>query len=121
MIKKIENVGVAVKDLGKSEELFEKLLGKKPYNKEELTPDGISISFFKIGNQKIELLASSSNKSTIKKFFEKRKAYAKYGAKWLELSGFQAHFWSNMDGLDTTDMHISLVLNNFPKNPHLSR
>ncbi len=73
MIKKIEHVGVAVKDLSKSEELFEKLLGKKPYNKEELTPDGISISFFKIGNQKIELLASTSNKSPIKKFLKKRK------------------------------------------------
>ena len=73
MIKKIEHVGVAVKDLSKSEELFEKLLGKKPYNKEELTPDCISISFFKIGNQKIELLASTSNKSPIKKFLKKRK------------------------------------------------
>ena len=73
MIKKIEHVGVAVKDLGKSEELFKKLLGKQPYNKEELKTEGISISFFKIGDQKIELLASASNKSPIKKFVEKRK------------------------------------------------
>tara|TARA_B100000401_G_C52782394_1_gene708941 strand:- start:87 stop:488 length:402 start_codon:yes stop_codon:yes gene_type:complete len=73
VIKKIEHVGVAVKDLGKSEELFKKLLGKQPYNKEELKTEGISISFFKIGDQKIELLASTSNKSPIKKFVEKRK------------------------------------------------
>ena len=47
-------------------------------------------------------------------FFEKRKAHAKYGAEWLELSRFQAHFWSNMDGSDYADMHISLVLLRFP-------
>ena len=47
-------------------------------------------------------------------FFEKRKAHAKYGAEWLELSRFQVHFWSNMDGSDNADMHISLVFSRFP-------
>ena len=36
MIKKIEHIGIAVEDLGKSEQLFEKLLGKKPYKKEDI-------------------------------------------------------------------------------------
>ena len=46
--------------------------------------------------------------------FEKIKAHAKYGAKLLELSRFQAHFWSIMDGSANADMHISVVLNRFP-------
>ena len=73
MIKKIEHIGIAVKDLEKSEALFEKLLGKKPYKQEEVKSEGVVTSFFKIADQKIELLASASNKSPIKKFVEKRK------------------------------------------------
>ena len=47
-------------------------------------------------------------------FFDKIKANATYGAKWLELLRFQAHVWFNMDGSDNTDMHISSVLSTFP-------
>ena len=39
MIKKIEHIGIAVKDLEKSKALFEKLLGKKPYKQEEVNAD----------------------------------------------------------------------------------
>ena len=72
MIKKIEHIGIAVEDLGKSEQLFEKLLGKKPYKKEEVHSEGVITSFFKIGDQKIELLKASNSSSPIQKFLEKR-------------------------------------------------
>ena len=73
MINKIEHIGIAVADLKKSEDLFEKLLGKKPYKNEEVASEGVVTSFFKIGNQKIELLKSREKDSPIQKFIKKRK------------------------------------------------
>ena len=73
MINKIEHIGIAVTDLKKSEDIFEKLLGKKPYKKEEVISEGVVTSFFKIGNQKIELLKGNNSESPIQKFIEKRK------------------------------------------------
>jgi len=73
VINKIEHIGIAVIDLKISEDLFEKLLGKKPYKKEEVASEGVVTSFFKIGNQKIELLKGNNSKSPIQKFIEKRK------------------------------------------------
>ena len=73
MIKKIEHIGIAVKDLNKSENLFEKLLGQKPYKKEEVESEGVITSFFKVAGQKIELLHASNKESPISKFIEKRK------------------------------------------------
>ena len=73
MITKIEHIGIAVNDLKASEDLFKRLLGKKPYKKEEVASEGVTTSFFKIGEQKIELLKASSEDSPIQKFIEKRK------------------------------------------------
>tara|TARA_B100001113_G_scaffold172797_1_gene141457 strand:+ start:527 stop:928 length:402 start_codon:yes stop_codon:yes gene_type:complete len=73
VINKIEHIGIAVTDLKKSEDLFEKLLGKKPYKKEEVVSEGVVTSFFKIGDQKIELLKGNNSGSPIQKFIEKRK------------------------------------------------
>ena len=73
MITKIEHIGIAVNDLKASEDLFKRLLGKKPYKKEEIAAEGVTTSFFKIGEQKIELLKASSEDSPIQKFIEKRR------------------------------------------------
>ena len=73
MIKKIEHIGIAVKDLKKSEKLFEKLLGEKPYKTEEVKLEGVTTSFFKVADQKVELLQATSEDSAISKFIEKRK------------------------------------------------
>ena len=73
MIKKIEHIGIAVKDLEKSKALFEKLLGKKPYKQEEVKSEGVVTSFFKIADQKIELLNATTPDSTIENFISKRK------------------------------------------------
>lgn len=73
MITKIEHIGIAVNDLKASEDLFKRLFGKKPYKKEEIAAEGVTTSFFKIGEQKIELLKASSEDSPIQKFIEKRR------------------------------------------------
>ena len=72
MIKKIEHIGIAVRDLEKSEALFEKLLGKKPYKQEEVKSEGVVTSFFKIADQKIELLNATTPDSSIENFISKR-------------------------------------------------
>ena len=72
MIKKIEHIGIAVKDLKESEELFEKLLGEKPYKTEEVKSEGVITSFFKVADQKVELLHATLKESPISKFIEKR-------------------------------------------------
>ena len=73
MIKKIEHIGIAVKDLKKSEELFEKLLGEKPSKTEDVKSEGVTTSFFKVADQKVELLHATNEDSPISKFIEKRK------------------------------------------------
>ena len=72
MIKKIEHIGIAVKDLEKSEDTFKRLLGTKSYKSEDVKSEGVITSFFKVANQKIELLKASSENSPIARFIDKR-------------------------------------------------
>ena len=72
MIKKIEHIGIAVKDLEKSEDIFKRLLGTKSYKSEDVKSEGVITSFFKVANQKIELLKASSENSPIARFIDKR-------------------------------------------------
>jgi methylmalonyl-CoA/ethylmalonyl-CoA epimerase len=72
MPKKLEHIGIAVKDLEASEALFTKLLGISPYKREEVTSEGVMTSFFLLGDIKFELLAATNQDSPIAKFIEKR-------------------------------------------------
>ena len=72
MIKKIEHIGIAVKDLEKSDDIFERLLGTKSYKSEDVKSERVITSFFKVANQKIELLKASSENSPISRFIDKR-------------------------------------------------
>ena len=72
-MRKIEHLGIAVKDLRKANETFSKLLGKHPYKEEHVESEGVSTSFFWIGNSKIELLEASNSNSAIAKYLEKNR------------------------------------------------
>ena len=72
MIKKIEHLGIAVKNLDESNELFEKLLGVSHYKIEEVESEGVKTSFFQVGETKIELLEATRLESPIAKFIEKK-------------------------------------------------
>jgi methylmalonyl-CoA/ethylmalonyl-CoA epimerase len=72
MIKKVEHIGIAVKDLEKSNELFSKLFGTDYYKIEKVESEGVSTSFFRLGETKIELVASVSDDSAIARFIEKK-------------------------------------------------
>ena len=72
MIQKIEHIGIAVKDLNHSNELFKKLFGKDHYKVEAVESEGVSTSFFMLGETKIELLQATNSDSAISKFIEKK-------------------------------------------------
>nr|WP_288837068.1 methylmalonyl-CoA epimerase [uncultured Flavobacterium sp.] len=71
-MKKIDHVGIAVKDIDVSNALFGKLLGVSPYKLEEVESEGVLTSFFKTDANKIELLAATNPESPIAKFLEKK-------------------------------------------------
>ena len=73
MINKVEHLGIAVKDIDSSNKLFAKLLGKQHYKLESVDSESVITSFFKVGEQKIELLQSTDDSGPIAKFIEKRK------------------------------------------------
>jgi len=69
---KLEHIGIAVKSLGISDELFTKLLGKESYKKESVEREGVVTSFYQTGESKIELLEASNPESPISKFIDKK-------------------------------------------------
>jgi methylmalonyl-CoA/ethylmalonyl-CoA epimerase len=71
-MKKLEHIGIAVKNLDKSNRLFAKLLGREHYKIEEVASEGVRTSFFEVGGVKIELLEATRADSPIAKFIEKR-------------------------------------------------
>jgi methylmalonyl-CoA/ethylmalonyl-CoA epimerase len=71
MIKQIEHIGIAVKNLEKAESIYEQLLGVKPYKREEVESEKVMTSFFKKG-QKIELVASTDEDGVIAKYIDKK-------------------------------------------------
>ncbi len=71
-MKKIEHLGIAVKNLDQSNELFQALFGKQHYKIEEVASEGVKTSFFKVGPNKIELLEGLHEDSPISKFIDKR-------------------------------------------------
>jgi methylmalonyl-CoA/ethylmalonyl-CoA epimerase len=72
MLNKIEHIGIAVKDIKASNELFTKLFGKAFYKVETVESEQVSTSFFMLGESKIELLEASGADSAIAKFIEKK-------------------------------------------------
>jgi methylmalonyl-CoA/ethylmalonyl-CoA epimerase len=71
-MRKIEHIGIAVKNLQESNLLFEKLFGNPPYKEEEVESEGVKTSFFMNGPNKIELLEATNPNSPIAKFLEKK-------------------------------------------------
>ena len=69
---KIEHIGIAVRDIDKSNEVFKALFGKPHYKIEEVLSEGVKTSFFEVGPNKIELLEAQNEQSPIAKFIEKK-------------------------------------------------
>ena len=71
-MRKIEHLGIAVKDLEASKQLFGRLLGRESYKEESVESEGVNTSFFIVGETKIELLESTWSDGPISKFIEKK-------------------------------------------------
>jgi methylmalonyl-CoA/ethylmalonyl-CoA epimerase len=71
-MKKVEHIGIAVKDFSVSIPLFEKLLNTNCYKTETVETENVNTAFFKQGETKIELLESSTSDGVIAKFIEKK-------------------------------------------------
>ncbi|PIV18804.1 MAG: methylmalonyl-CoA epimerase [Flavobacteriales bacterium CG03_land_8_20_14_0_80_35_15] len=71
-MKKIEHIGIAVKNLNEANALYQKLLGIAPYKTELVKQEGVKTSFFKLGDSKIELLEATDDQSAIAKFILKK-------------------------------------------------
>lgn len=72
MIHKIEHIGIAVKDIKKATKTYTKLFNQSPYKTEAVESENVITTFFKTGENKIELLEATSEESAIHKFIEKK-------------------------------------------------
>jgi methylmalonyl-CoA/ethylmalonyl-CoA epimerase len=73
MLRKIEHIGIAVKNLEASNQIFEDILGVAPYKQESVESEHVLTSFFQVGESKIELLQATSPDSAIAKYLDKNK------------------------------------------------
>ena len=71
-MEKIEHIGIAVKSLQEANDTYQKLLGVTHYKIENVESERVKTSFFKVGENKIELLESDDLNGVIAKFIEKK-------------------------------------------------
>lgn len=71
-MKKVEHIGIAVRDLTISIPLFERLLDTPCYKTEEVDSEKVTTAFFQKGETKIELLQGQNPDSVITRFIEKK-------------------------------------------------
>jgi methylmalonyl-CoA/ethylmalonyl-CoA epimerase len=69
---RLEHIGIAVKNLSDSNELFSRLLGTAPYKEEEVVSEHVKTSFFQTGESKVELLEAIAPESAIARYIEKK-------------------------------------------------
>ena len=72
MIRRLEHIGIAVKNIEEANKLYTTLLGVEPYKQEEVVSENVLTSFFLTGESKVELLEATAPESAIAKFIEKR-------------------------------------------------
>ena len=73
MYKKINHIGVAVKDLDEAIKLYRDQLGLEFKGTDEVESQKVKVAFFKIGETNIELVAATSPDSPIAKYLEKNR------------------------------------------------
>jgi methylmalonyl-CoA/ethylmalonyl-CoA epimerase len=71
-MRKIEHIGIAVKDIDASNRNYTKLFNTPPYKSELVESEHVITSFFQSGPNKIELLQATHEDSAIAKFIAKR-------------------------------------------------
>ena len=72
MYKRLTHVGIAVKSIDRSSDLFSKLFGISEEHSEEVAAQNVKAAFFRVGEGGIELLEPTGADSPVAKFIEKR-------------------------------------------------
>jgi methylmalonyl-CoA epimerase len=71
-MKKINHLGIAVKNLERASALWENVLGLEKVGEEYVAEQDVKVAMFKIGESRIELLEPVKPDSAVGKFLEKR-------------------------------------------------
>lgn len=71
MIKKIDHIGIAVKDINEAIKLYEGLLGLKITDTEVVEEQKVKVAFFPTGDSEVELLQSTTPDGPIARYIEK--------------------------------------------------
>ncbi|MCL6560037.1 MAG: methylmalonyl-CoA epimerase [Firmicutes bacterium] len=71
MIKKVDHIGIAVKNLAETLKLYEGMLGLKAVETEVVEEQKVKVAFLPTGDSEVELLESTSPDGPIAKYIEK--------------------------------------------------
>lgn len=71
MVKKIDHIGIAVKNIEESLKFYENVLGLKSSGTEVVEEQKVKVAFLPTGDSEIELLEATSDDSPIAKYIEK--------------------------------------------------
>ena len=72
MLKSINHIGIAVKNLDQSIELFKKIFQFDEYHIETVETQKVKVASFNVGDVKVELTSPTSETSPIAKFIAKK-------------------------------------------------
>ncbi len=72
ILKKVDHIGIAVKNLDESIPYYTETLGLKLLKIEEVISESVRVAFIDAGNVKLELLEPMSEQSAIHSFIEKK-------------------------------------------------
>jgi methylmalonyl-CoA/ethylmalonyl-CoA epimerase len=72
MVRRIEHIAIAVKDVEASTRLFGMLLGINPGRVETLPDEGVKVAFFELGGSRIELVEGIGSENPMSTFIERR-------------------------------------------------
>jgi methylmalonyl-CoA/ethylmalonyl-CoA epimerase len=72
MVRRVEHIAIAVKDVEASAKLFETLLGIDRGHTETLPAERVKVAFFELGDCRIELVEGIGSDNPTAKFIEKR-------------------------------------------------
>ncbi len=72
MVKKIDHIGIAVKDLEETLKFYQDVLGMDLAGTEIVEEQKVKVAFLPIGDTKIELLESTDKEGPIARYIEKK-------------------------------------------------
>src|SRR5438445_4392263 len=72
MLSRIDHVGIAVRDLDRAIQTYERLLGLRVSRRERLEREGIEVALITIGQSRIELITPLNPESKVEKFLQDR-------------------------------------------------